>query len=309
MLKANDISNRNKTVIVIGGPTASGKTSFAIDLAIQLNCEIISADSRQVYAEMHIGTAKPTQEELEAVPHHLIGHRSITESYSVGKYIEEALKVIDELHRSSDYVIVVGGTGLYLKGLIEGVDDFPQVDGQVVDELQSIYESEGITILQEELKRSDPTYYDMVDLHNPQRLIRALSITRSTGETYSSYRKAVKVERPWKHVLIALRLDRSELYDRINRRVDLMMDRGLLEEVSTLLPHKNLRSLDTVGYKELFNYLDGDWSYDQAVDKIKQHTRNYAKRQMTWFSNQQSYRHFHPSAQEDAMRYITSVSS
>jgi len=256
---------------------------------------------------MHIGTAKPTDEELQAVQHHLIGHRSVTDVYSVGRYVDEALVCIERLHASSDTVIVVGGTGLYLKGLIEGVDEFPDVKQEVVDELQNIYESEGIDSLRAELRISDPAYYEEVDLQNPRRLIRALSITRSTRQTFSSFRKGNKVERPWRHQLIALQLDRAELYERINQRVDQMMNNGLLDEVTSLLSHKDLRSLDTVGYKELFKYLDDEWTLEQAVDKIKQHTRNYAKRQMTWFANQQDYKLFHPSDRDKILAYITST--
>jgi len=254
---------------------------------------------------MNIGTAKPSHEELDTVTHHLIGHRSVSESYSVGRYVGEALTIIEKLHVSSDTVIVVGGTGLYLKGLIEGVDEFPRVNQEVVDELQNIYESEGIEVLQAELEISDPVYHKKVDLQNPQRLIRALSITRSTGEEFSKYRKEKKVERSWRHLLISLELDRANLYERINHRVDQMMGLGLLEEVKSLLEYKDLRSLDTVGYKELFKYLDKEWTLEEAVAKIKQHTRNYAKRQTTWFANQQDYRHYHPSARDEILRYIT----
>ena len=223
-----------------------------------------------------------------------------------GQYVKEALDVIAKLHRYSDDVIVAGGTGLYLKGLIEGVDEFPDVATGVAEELQNIYESEGIETLQEELKKVDPIYYDEVDLHNPQRLIRALSITRSSGQAFSSFRKKEKVERQWQHLLIALQMDRSLLYDKINQRVDRMMNDGLLEEVQSLIPYQQQRSLDTVGYKELFKYLNGEWTLDEAIKKIKQHTRNYAKRQITWFSNQQSYQHFHPTDREEIWRHIAS---
>ena len=253
---------------------------------------------------MSIGTAKPTPNELRAVHHHLIGHISIYASYSVGKYVEEALQVISELHKKDQYVIVVGGTGLYLKGLVEGVDQFPPVPKSIVGELQNIYESEGITILQQDLDHLDPQYYSEVDIHNPQRLIRALSVIKASGKPFSSFRKNKPISRPWSSSLIALTLDRAELYKRINKRVDQMMLQGLLEEAQLLYRHRHLRSLDTVGYKELFHHLDGNWTLEEAVDKIKQHTRNYAKRQITWFSNQQDYIHVHPEDMDTLMTHI-----
>lgn len=253
---------------------------------------------------MTIGTAKPTPDELRAVDHYLIGHISIHTLYSVGKYVEEALKVISELHKKDQYVIVVGGTGLYLKGLVEGVDQFPPVPKSIVDELQNIYESEGIDILQQDLSRLDPQYYSEVDIHNPQRLIRALSVINASGKPFSSFRKNRATLRPWSHSLMALTRDRGELYERINKRVDRMMSQGLLEEAQLLYQHRHLRSLDTVGYKELFRHFDGRWTLEEAISKIKQHTRNYAKRQVTWFTNQQAYAQVPCDDVKALMKYI-----
>jgi len=258
---------------------------------------------------MNIGTAKPTAEELSAIPHHLIGHISITAPYSVGRYVKEATQKIEELHLQSDFVIVVGGTGMYIKGLTEGVDEFPDVDDSILVELQNIYESEGITVLQEELKKKDPTYYTAVDHQNPHRVIRALSVIRMSGNTFSSYLNQPRPKHPWKPILLALSMDRQILYDRINRRVDLMMDAGLLDEVKGLVSYRDLRSLDTVGYKEIFHHLDGSMTLPEAVNKIKQHSRNYAKRQMTWFTNQQAYHHFEPQNISRMLDHISEITT
>jgi len=273
-------------LIVIGGPTASGKTSLSIAIAQHYDCPILSSDSRQFFKEMNIGTAKPTQDELSQATHHFIGHLNIQQKYSVGKYEQDALKVISQVHQQGEVAIMVGGTGLYAKAVCEGLDDFPYVSQSVRQLWQDKLESEGIDHLQSELKRLDPDYYKVVDEHNPHRLIRALSVISSSDNTYSSFLNKPKAERPFDIIKVAIIPDRDLLYKRINDRVDQMILDGLIEEAQGLYEHRHLNSLNTVGYKELFKHFDGDWAASQAIDKIKQHSRNYAKRQMTWFRNQ-----------------------
>lgn len=274
----------NKTLICLVGPTAVGKTHLAIELAKALNTSILSADSRQFYKEMEIGTAKPSDEELNAVPHYFINSHSIEEEFSAGDFEKAALEKLNELFLENDYVILVGGSGLFINAVCEGLDDLPQIPADLREKWNSTFENEGIVFLQNHLKSIDPDYYQEVDIANPQRLIRAIEIFELTGKPYSSFRIKNSQNRPFKIQKFALNLDREKLYNRINKRVDLMMEKGLLEEVKNLLNVKHLRNLQTVGYSELFDYFDEKYSsLEEAVDKIKQNSRRYAKRQITWF--------------------------
>jgi len=290
-----------KTLIVVAGPTASGKTALAIELAKKFKTEIISADSRQFYREMAIGTAKPAPNELTQAKHHFIDSLSITDSFSVGDFEVEGLALLDDIFKTHDTVIMVGGSGLFIKAICEGFDDLPVASPEVRDRLNQEFQETGITGLQEKLKAADPVYYNQVDLNNPQRLIRALEVFESTGAPFSSYRKGTTAQRPFRSVKIGIDLPREVLYQRINQRVDDMVAHGLVEEVRSLLPYRHLNALNTVGYSELFDYFDGKTDLETAISLIKQNTRHFAKRQMTWFRKDQDIRWIDPS--------ITGVSS
>jgi tRNA dimethylallyltransferase len=272
-----------KTLIVIAGPTASGKTAAAIRLAQHYKTVILSADSRQFYREMAIGTAKPTWNELAAAKHYFIDSHSVTEPFSVGDFEKQGLALLEELFTTHDKVILVGGSGLYIKALCEGFDEIPQVDPAIREQLNEEFAKKGIITLQEELKLADPTYYAEADINNPQRIIRALEVYRETGVPFSSYRKATINTRPFNILKIALDLPREVLYGRINQRVDIMVNDGLVDEVKSLIPHRQVNALNTVGYSELFDYFDGKTDLAKAIDLIKQNTRRFAKRQLTWF--------------------------
>jgi tRNA dimethylallyltransferase len=284
-----------KTLLVIAGPTASGKTAAAIRLAQHYNTVILSADSRQFYREMAIGTAKPDAEELAAAKHYFIDSHSITELFSVGDFEKQALTLLDELFLTHDIVILVGGSGLYIKALCEGFDEIPQADAGIREQLNHEFNDTGIEPLQDELKIADPVYYNEVDLRNPQRVIRALEVFRSTGKPFSSYRKATINKRPFNILKIGLDLPREVLYDRINKRVDAMVAQGLVDEVSALTPYRHLNALNTVGYAELFDYFDGTFDLPRAIELIKQNTRRFAKRQLTWFRKDQSIHWLKPA--------------
>jgi len=273
----------NKELIVIAGPTAVGKTSYAIELAQKYNTEILSADSRQFYRELQIGTAAPTKEELAAAPHHFIGNLSIHDYYNVSIYEQEALALIEQLFEKHDKLIVVGGSGLYIDALCYGIDELPDADESLRSEIKRRFAEEGIEYLQKEVERLDPEFYKIVDRNNHKRLQRALEVCLATGKTYSSQRSNKRKNRPFKIRKLVLNMDRQKLYERINKRVDLMMEQGLLDEVKSLLPYRDLNALKTVGYTELFRYIDGDISLEQAVTDIKTNSRRYSKRQVTWF--------------------------
>ncbi len=278
------------TLIVIAGPTAVGKTAAAIELAKHYKTVIISADSRQFYREMSIGTAKPSDEELAAAPHYFINSHSITEPFSVGDFEKQCLQLLSELFLIHDKVIMVGGSGLYIKAVCEGFDDLPTADAGVREKLNIELAENGIVFLQEKLKIADPEYYDQVDINNPQRIIRALEVFESTGNPFSSYHKAAANQRPFNVVKLALTMDRAALYERINLRVDEMVKQGLVKEVRSLLPYRHLNALNTVGYSELFDYFDGKTSLETAIELIKQNTRRFAKRQLTWFRKDKEIR-------------------
>ncbi len=272
-----------KTLISIAGPTASGKTALAIALAQHYQTVILSADSRQFYREMSIGTAKPTTEELALVPHEFINSHSITDPFSVGNFEQQAMQRLQDLFKMHDVVIIAGGSGLYLKAIYDGFDEVPAAPAAVREKLNLQLIQQGITSLQIQLQKADPVYYGQVDIHNPQRLIRALEVIETTGQPFSSYHKAAAKPRPFHIIKLSIDLPREILYDRINRRVDVMMAEGLLAEVQSLLPYRHLNALNTVGYTELFDYLDGKTDLATAVALIKQNTRRFAKRQLTWF--------------------------
>ncbi|MBX2926735.1 MAG: tRNA (adenosine(37)-N6)-dimethylallyltransferase MiaA [Saprospiraceae bacterium] len=273
---------KQKHLIVIGGATASGKTAFAIRTALNFNTEIISADSRQFYREMNIGTAKPSAEELARVKHHFIGHLSIHEPYSVGDFERDALALLEQLFQQYDRVVMAGGSGLFVKAVCEGLDAFPEVPEAIRAGVMEFFENRGLAALQEELRQSDPVYFAEVDINNPSRLIRAVSVCRASGRPFSSFRRQVATPRFFEPVYVRMDWPRAELYRRIDQRVDDMMRRGLLEEARALYPFRHLPALQTVGYQELFDYFDRKINLEEAVRLIRQHTRNYAKRQLTW---------------------------
>ncbi|WP_165749714.1 tRNA (adenosine(37)-N6)-dimethylallyltransferase MiaA [Cellulophaga sp. Z1A5H] len=272
-----------KTLISVVGPTAIGKTKLAIALAKHYNTEIISADSRQFFKEMNIGTAVPTTDELAAAPHHFIQHKSISEPYSVGDFERDATTKLDQLFKTNTVVIMVGGSGLYVDAVTKGLDHFPVVEESIRQKLNEELAEKGIITLQEQLQDLDPDYFKKVDLHNPHRLVRALEICIGTGKPYSSFLNKDKNKRPFKTITIGIEADRTMIYERINLRVDLMIKAGLVDEVKSLIEYKALNALQTVGYKEIFNYFDGLWELDFAISEIKKNTRRFAKRQLTWF--------------------------
>jgi len=278
------MNSKLKTLIVIAGPTASGKTAVGIQLARQLSTEIISADSRQFYQEMSIGTAKPTIDELAQAKHHFINSHSITDSFNVGDFEQQGLALLNELFKTHDVVVMAGGSGLYIKAICEGFDQLPDVDLVIREQLNNKYAEKGISYLQEKLKLTDPEYYQQVDINNPQRLIRALEVFESSGQPFSSFRKKDLQQRPFNIIKIGLLHPREKLYERINLRVDQMVADGLVDEVKSLQTYRHLNALQTVGYTEIFDYLDGKTDLLTAIGLIKQNTRRFAKRQMTWFN-------------------------
>ncbi|RKR13379.1 tRNA dimethylallyltransferase [Maribacter vaceletii] len=271
------------TIISVVGPTAIGKTKLAIKIAQHFNTEIVSADSRQFFKEMRIGTAVPTKEELQAAKHHFIQNKSIEEPYSVGDFEKEALACINNLHKQHSIVILVGGSGLYVDAVTKGFDKFPKIAPEIREKLNNTLINDGIIPLQEQLKLLDPKYYAVVDTENPHRVIRALEVCIGSGKPYSSFITDKKINRPFNIITVGITADREIIYERINQRVDIMLKEGLLEEVKSLENKKHLNALNTVGYKELFNYLNGEWTLEFAISEIKKNTRRFAKRQQTWF--------------------------
>jgi tRNA dimethylallyltransferase len=272
-----------KNLISVVGPTGIGKTRLAIDLANYFRTEIVSCDSRQFFQEMKIGTASPSEEELAEAPHHFIGNLSVQDYYSIGQYEEDALKKLNELFENHETVILVGGSMMYEKAVIEGLNDLPEANTENQEKLQQIMDTEGIEKLQELLKELDPDYYEVVDFHNHRRLLRAIDVIWQTNKKYSELIAVSQDSRDFKVIRIGIEASREELYDRINRRVDIMMEKGLLEEAKGLEKYKGLTALNTVGYAELFKYFDGEWDLDFAVSEIKKNSRRYAKRQLTWY--------------------------
>lgn len=297
-------TKKNK-LIVVCGPTAVGKTSLAIELATYYKTEIISADSRQFYKELNIGTAKPSFNELSIIKHHFINNLSITDEYSSGSYEKEVLQLLNGWYKkNSKPVIIAGGSGLFIKAVCEGFDALPKIDEKIRNNLKTFFLKDGIKALQKKLEINDPHYYEIVDKNNPQRLIRALEVIKCTGKSYSSFLKKQPKPRFFDSVYIGLNIDRNLLYERINCRVDIMMESGLLAEVESLYNYKHLKALQTVGYTELFEYLDGKLNKEQAVALIKQNTRRYAKRQITWFKKIENMKWFEPQELEAIKSYI-----
>ncbi len=289
---------------MVTGPTAVGKTSLAIQLAKHYATVIVSADSRQIYKEMSIGTAKPSKEDLKQAKHYFIGHKSVHELYGAGHFAKEAQELIIELFKEHDKILLVGGSGLYIKALLDGIDAFEDIPMLVRETLNLEFKTHGLAWLQNELEKADPLYFEKVDKNNSQRIIRALEIYRHTGKTYSSFLQKEKRSSLFNSIHLFINMPRSELYQNINNRVDKMMNNGLLEEVKSILLYKDLNALNTVGYKELFEHLNGQISLEKAIEKIKQHTRNYAKRQITWFKNQGNYEEFMPNDFDKICAYI-----
>ena len=282
----------DKYLISIVGPTGIGKTSLSLKLASYFEADIISADSRQFYKEIPIGTAAPTATELNVAKHHFIHHKSIKDSYSVGTFEKDANAQIEQSHLLNQVVIMVGGSGLYVDAVIKGFDDFPDVNPEIRTQLNQELDTNGIEALQKELKELDPESYDSIALKNPHRLIRALEICRGTKLPYSSFLNKKKTKKSFKTISIGIKAERSLIYERINYRVDQMIESGLLEEVKAVFEHRNLNALNTVGYKELFHYFDGEWSLDFAISEIKKNSRRFAKRQLTWFQKNKKTKWF-----------------
>lgn len=277
------MASKAKTLHVICGPTAVGKTAYSIELAKQLGTEIISADSRQLYREIPIGTAQPGEDELAQVKHHFIATRSVTEDYNAGQFAEDALELLENLFQQYDDVVMCGGTGLYIQGVVDGFDDLPKADESVRSEIEKGYNEGGIEWLQSELKRLDPAHFESSDISNKQRLMRAIEVCMVSGKTYSELRTGAKAERPFQTKKIGLMMPREQLNERINKRVDIMMEMGLLDEVKAVHHLKHTNALRTLGYRELFDFLEEKCTLDEALEKMKTNTRRFAKRQMTWF--------------------------
>jgi tRNA dimethylallyltransferase len=286
---------KNKTLIVIAGPTASGKTDYSIELAKKLKTVILSADSRQFYKEMSIGTAAPTEEELSQVKHYFVHHISIEDKYDVADYERDALQLLDELFKTHDSVVMTGGSGLFIDAVCHGIDAMPDIQPETREIVEELLKKGGLKALQDEVQHLDPEYFAIVDQQNPRRLQRALEVCYQTGQTFTSFRSGNTVQRDFDIKKYALLWDRQALIERIDRRVDMMMKQGLLEEAKALYPKRHLNALNTVGYKELFVYFDGQCTLDEAVEQIKIHTRQYAKRQMTWLRKDTSYQWVIPS--------------
>lgn len=292
-----------KSVIIICGPTAAGKTAVAIELAKHFQTEIISADSRQCFQELNIGVARPSAEELKAIPHHFIASHSIMEEVTAITFEQYALQKVNELFKQDKVVVMEGGTGLYIKAFCEGLDEVPEPKPEIRNRIIEKYKQNGLSWLQNEIKEKDPEFYAAGEVQNPQRMMRALEVVESAGKSILSYQKGEKTQRHFNIIKIGIEVPREELNRRIDARVDAMMEKGLLEEVEALLPYRNLNALQTVGYAELFDYLDGVTTMEQAVAAIKTHTRQYAKRQMTWFKKDGSIKWFSPAAIKEMIQW------
>ena len=295
-----------KTLIVITGPTAVGKTKLTIDIARHYDIPIINADSRQIYRELKIGTASPTTEELALAKHLFVGTKSIEEYYNASMYEQEVLAYLDGHFKDSGLALMSGGSMMYIDAVCKGIDDIPTIRDDIRIRMKERLETEGLETLCEELRQLDPEHYEVVDRKNTRRVIHALEICHQTGRTYTSFRTQQQRERPFRIVKVGLNRPREELYNRINARVDEMMSKGLLEEARSLYPKRHMNALNTVGYKELFNYFEGVWSLEEAVERIKGNTRRYARKQLTWFKRDEDVRWFHPEEKEQILKYISS---
>lgn len=294
-----------KTLIVITGPTAVGKTALCLDIASHFNIPVINADSRQIYRELKIGTAAPTEQQLRQVRHYFVGILELDDYYSASIYEQQVLELLESQFAHSDYALLSGGSMMYIDAVCNGIDDIPTVDDDTRAMMKRRLAEEGLEALCEELRKLDPEHYAIVDRKNPRRVVHALEICHMTGRTYTSFRTHSRKQRPFRVKKIGLNIERDALYDRINRRVDQMMADGLLEEARRLLPKRHLNALNTVGYKEMFTYLDGIWTLDEAVERMKGNTRRYARKQLTWFRNDLQVRWFVPSDKDQIINYIT----
>lgn len=296
-----------KTLIVITGPTAVGKTACCLDIAKHYGLPIINADSRQIFQELRIGTARPTEEQMQKVKHYFVGTLRLNDYYSASLFEQQVLALLEQQFQTHDYALMAGGSMMYIDAVCDGIDDIPTIDDVTRETMKRRLKEEGLEALCEALKRLDPDYYEIVDRQNPRRVIHALEICTMTGKTYTSFRKREKRERPFEIIKIGLNRPREELYTRINQRVDQMMADGLLDEARQLYPLKGLNALNTVGYKELFDYFDGRWSLEEAVERIKGNTRRYARKQLTWFKKDERIRWYHPDDQNKIMNEIDAL--
>jgi tRNA dimethylallyltransferase len=296
------VASSDSTLVVITGPTAVGKTALTIELARHYHTPVINADSRQIYRELRIGTAAPSEEQLQQAKHYFVGNKSIHDYYNASMYEQDVLEVLKK--EPSDTNILSGGSMMYIDAVCNGIDDIPTVRDDIREEMKRRYEEEGLEALCEDLRRLDPEHYAIVDRQNYRRVIHALEICYQTGRTYTSFRTQSKKERPFRIVKIGLNRDRNELYNRINARVDAMMEQGLLHEAESLYNQRQLNALNTVGYKEMFDYMDGRWSLDEAVERMKGNTRRYARKQLTWFKRDEEVRWFHPDQIDEILKYI-----
>lgn len=295
----------SKTLIVVLGPTAIGKTSHAIDLAKHFKTEVVSADSRQFYKELQIGTARPLPEELMGVKHHFLASHSIKENYNVSDFEKDALNRLEAIFKSSDFAIMAGGSGLYIDAVCRGFDEnLPDPDPETRKKINKLYDKEGLSALQNKLKELDPEFYEEIDLNNPKRLLRAIEVCLVSGKKYSQLRKGEAKNRPFNIIKIGLNTEREKLYENINKRVDQMMEEGLLEEAEIVEKFREHNTLKTVGYRELFRYFDGEWPLEKAIEKIKVNTRRFAKRQITWFKRDESVKWFQPGNLRGIIKYI-----
>ena len=300
------MASSDKTLIVITGPTAVGKTALCLDIARHFDIPIINADSRQIYQELRIGTARPTDEEQRQVKHYFVGTLRLADYYSASMYEQQVLSLLDELFKEHDYALMAGGSMMYIDAVCNGIDDIPTVDDETRETMKRRLKAEGLEALVEELRHLDPEHWEIVDRQNPRRVVHALEICHMTGKTYTSFRKAEKKQRPFRIVKIGLNREREELYARINQRVDAMMQQGLLKEAEGLYLHRSLNALNTVGYKELFEFFDGRWPLEEAIERIKGNTRRYARKQLTWFKRDPEIRWFHPDNKKEIIDYILS---
>ena len=298
---------KDKYLVVIAGPTASGKTATAIKVAKALGTEIISADSRQFYKELPIGTAAPTSEEQAEVQHHMIHNLNVEDKYDVADYEQDVLNLLNQLFVNHDAVVLTGGSGLFIDAVCKGLDSIPDISEEVRNKVDELYKKGGLIALQNEVERLDPEYYSIVDKYNPRRLQRAVEVCYQTGLTYSSFRKNTVKQRDFEIIKVALLWERSELITRINKRVDIMVNEGLVEEAKAMYPKRHLNSLNTVGYKEIFEHFDGKVSLDEAIENIKINTRQYAKRQMTWLRKNNDYKWFTIDELDEMLNYINTV--
>ncbi|KOY85805.1 tRNA dimethylallyltransferase [bacterium 336/3] len=295
---------KKKYLISVVGATAVGKTDLTITLAKELDTKIISADSRQFFKELSIGTAKPSKLEMKGVKHYLINNLSIKENYNIGDFEKDALHALKNIYRKNNKAILVGGSGLYCKALWEGIDDMPDIDLELRKQIQEEYQEKGLNFLQEEVKRLDPVYFLEVDIKNPQRLMRALEMCITTGQPFSNFRKGKKGKRNFHNIKIGLERPREELYERINQRMDLMLEAGLLEEAKAVYNFKHHNALQTVGYREIFDFMENKQDWNETLRLLKQNSRHYAKRQMTWFKKDTEIKWFHPSEYSEILEYI-----